>query len=406
MRIADEMITDMETTLLPQQRVTQALRQQVIEGRWRPGAMIPGRHALARSHAVPLSAVERAVAILIEEGLFRSEDRRGTFVTEPTIAEVPAQPFSARAASPAAPPLTATIGIVTAVFPYGSVEEDESPWGVRILHACENRLAADPGLTMRFLNLVDRGMVDLPKAMEAAVTRLTDERVDAIIIIGLPPFSPDFVARHAVTRTPIVFAAFERGDHPFPQVYIDNTGAGTAAARHLLARGYARLLYFQPFAATWSDDRLAGVRSALGASAADPARLRVLPDRTEPAAIPNQRDLAYQRARELLADGDAWAAHTGVIAVNDEAAIGFARAAAERGLEAGRDYGLLGFDDYGRERGLTSLRPPLDDLGREAAALAVRLLRGESPPLRIALQDRVMARTSTRGREEALGVRR
>ncbi|MEI6787925.1 MAG: GntR family transcriptional regulator [bacterium] len=391
------MKTDTETTLPRQHRVTQALRQEVIEGRWRPGAMIPGRHSLARSHAVPLSTVERAVAILISEGLFRSEDRRGTFVTDapPAKGPEPAHPFTARATPPAPPPLTATIGIVTAGYPYGNAEEYEMQWSIKILHACENRLAAEQGLTMHFLNLVDNGATALPEATEEALARLLDERVDAIILVGPPPVSPEFVARHAASRTPIVCADFERRDHPFPQVYIDNMTAGTAAARHLLTRGYTRLLYFQPFAATWSDDRLAGVRSVLGASAADPARLRVLPDRPKPAAIPNQRDLAYQRARELLA-GDDWAARTGVIAVNDEAAEGFARAATERGLMAGRDYGLLGFDDYGRQRGLTSLRPPLEDLGREAAGLAVRLLRGEAPPLRIALQYRVIAKTSTR----------
>jgi len=397
----------METTLAPQQRVTQALRQEVMEGRWRPGVMIPGRHALARRHGVPLCAVERAVATLIAQGFLRSEDRRGTFVTDAALPEVPARPSAAHVTPTAAAPLTATVGIVAAAYPYTNAEEYEMQWSIKILHGCEHRLAADPGLTARFLNLVDSSVPALPEAMEAAVARLMDERVEAIILIGLPPFSPEFVARHAATVIPIVFANFERADHPFPQVYIDNMSAGTAAARHLLMRGYTRLLYFLPFAATWSDERLAGIRAALGADAADPARLRVLPDRPDPdpVKIRDQRDFAHQRARELLADGD-WAAHTGVIAVNDYAAEGFARAAAERGLEAGRDYGLLGFDDRARELGLTSLRPPLDDLGREAAGLAVRLLRGESPPLRIALQDRVIARNSSRRGEESLGVRR
>jgi LacI family transcriptional regulator len=387
----------METTLLPHQRVTQALRHEVMEGRWRPGAMIPGRHTLARDHGVALATVERAVATLIAEGLFRSEDRRGTFVTDAAPAERPAHPLTARAQPTAAAPLTAMVGIVAAAYPYGSVEEYEAQWSIRVLHGCETRLAAEPGLATRFLNPVDNGAVALAEAKEEALARLMDERAAAIILVGPPPTSPEFAARHAATRTPIVCVSLERGDHPFPQVYIDNIAAGAAAARHLLTRGYTRLLYFQPFAGTWSDDRLAGIRSELGASAADPARLRVLPDRPhpEPTKILDQCDFAHQLARELLADNDC-EARTGVVAVNDDAALGFARAAAERGREAGRDYGLVGFDDRAREFGLTSLRPPLDDLGREAAGLAVRLLRGEAPPLRIALQDRVIARTSTR----------
>jgi len=399
---------NLKTTLLPHQRITHVLRQEVSEGRWRPGAMIPGRHTLARHHGVALSTVERAVTTLIAEGLFRSEDRRGTFVTEAAGTEAPMAPFTAPLAPPSAASharLTGTIGIVATVHTDGKPEEYERQWPVKVLHGCEHRLAADPGLTTRHINPWTIVAPSPLAAMTEAIVRLMDERVEAVILVGSQPLPPEFVARHAATRIPIVFANFERGDHPFPQVYIDNTAAGAAAARHLLARGYTRLLYFQPFAATWSDERLAGVRSALGASAADPARLRVLPDRPEPAEIPNQRDRAYQRAGEVLA-GDDLAERTGVIAVNDEAAEGFARAATERGLEAGRDYGLLGFDDRARELGLTSLRPPLEELGREAAGLAVRLLRGESPPLRIVLQHQVIARTSSRGREEALGARR
>jgi len=398
------MKTDTERKLLPHQHVTRALRREVLEGRWRPGGMIPGRRALAEHHGVAVSTIERAVSTLVAEGLFWSEDRRGTFVTESAAAEAPMAPFSA----PLAPPpvtsharLTGMIGIVAAVHTDGNAGEYERQWPVKVLHGCEHRLAADPGLTTRSINPWSIAAASPMAATTEAISRLMDERVAAIILVGNPPVSPEFVARHAARHIPIIVANFERDDHPFPQVYIDNTAAGAAAARHLLARGYPRLLYFQPFAATWSDARLAGVRSALGASAADPARLRVLPDRTEPAAIPNQRDLAYQRARELLA-GDDWALQTGVIAVNDEAAEGFARAAAERGLEAGRDYGLVGFDDCGRERGLTSLRPPLEELGREAAGLAVRLLRGESPPLRIVLQHQVIARTSSRGQQDGL----
>ncbi len=371
-----------------------------MEGRWRPGGMIPGRHTLAKHHGVALTTVERAVATLIAEGLFRSEDRRGTFVTDAPPAEAPPPPFTARPMpSPAASPLTGTIGIVTTMHTDGNAEDYERQWGVKVLHGCEHRLAADPGLTTRSINPWSIGAASPLAQTTEAIARLMDERVAAIILVGNPPVSPEFIARHAATRTPIVFASFERGDHPFPQVYIDNMTAGAAAARHLLTRGYSRLLYFQPFAATWSDERLAGVRSVLGASAADSARLRVIPDRPEPAEIPNQRELAYQRALEVLAD-DAWAAQTGVIAVNDEAAEGFARAATERGLVAARDYGLVGFDDRARELGLTSLRPPLEELGREAAGLAVRLLRGETPPLRIALQYQVIARTSSRGPQD------
>ncbi len=96
------------------------------------------------------------------------------------------------------------------------------------------------------------------------------------------------------------------------------------------------------------------------------------------------KQLALETGRALLKAG--FEPRTGVVAPNDDIALGFMAAAQERGFEAGRDYGIIGFDDCHREAHLTSLRLPLEQLGKEAAALVLRQLRGETVPLRIALQ--------------------
>jgi LacI family transcriptional regulator len=357
---------------------------------WQAGEMLPGRRQLSAQYGVALTTVERAVGALMSEGLLRAEDRRGTFVAATT--DRASHSGSRRAGQSVSGPLVATVGIVANVLPYEGGEGYERQWPVQVLHGCEGRLASEPGLTMRFLNTVSSGEPDRP--LTDALDQLLDESVDAVIVIGANVPS-NLVARFASTRVPLVFAAYDRAEHPFPQVYVDDVAAGALAARHLLERGYPRLLYFQPLAVDWSAERLAGVEAVIGKTA-DPSGLRVLPvDPDDSVGLaPDQRAAAHRRAREVLGAAD-WAKGTGVIAPNDAMAEGFMEAAQEQGLEAGEDYGILGFDDWGRDCGLTSLRPPLRELGEEAAGMTMRLLRGESAPVRIALQHRLIARSST-----------
>jgi len=124
--------------------------------------------------------------------------------------------------------------------------------------------------------------------------------------------------------------------------------------------------------------------------------LRVFPATAVDGALlgaDEQEAAGYAAGRALLRV--AWRAGTGVIAPNDNVALGFMRAAAERGLAAGEDYAIVGFDDWHREAHLTSLRPPLDALGEEGARLVARLLRGEDAVSRIALQHQLIARSSS-----------
>jgi DNA-binding LacI/PurR family transcriptional regulator len=371
--------------------------------------MVPGRRQLAAQHGVALTTLERAVATLTDEGLLRTEDRRGTFVTQPdgsgghaaSGVQSGARPDGSSGhaafrvqsgAWPGGDPLVATVGIVVGLVPYPARRTYESQWPVQVLEACEHQLACEPGVTMRVLNVVTPGPTHRP--LPEAVDQLLSEGVDAVIVIG-ERVEPAFVARHAGMAIPLVFAAYDRAAHPFPQVYADDVAAGQLAAGHLLERGYRRLAYFRPFAADWATERLEGIRSVLGAGA-EASPLKVLPAEPEAALelAPGQRAAAYRHARRELAD-PGWLHGTGVIASNDAMAEGFVEAVQELGLTAGRDYAIVGFDDRARETGLTSLRPPLTELGEEVAHLALRMLRGGAAPTRIALRHRLIARSST-----------
>jgi len=59
----------------------------------------------------------------------------------------------------------------------------------------------------------------------------------------------------------------------------------------------------------------------------------------------------------------------------------------------------VSFDDLPEARllGISSVRTPVEDLGRAAARLALGLLAGERAPIQTRVAGRVMARASTRG---------
>ncbi len=374
----------------PHKRVAEALRQRIRGGGWRGGQLIPSRRQLAVEHGVALTTIERAVTTLISEGLLRADDRRGTFVQEPH--PVAAEQPPAAAGRPVPGPLVGTVGLVARIAQCRTAEDYENQWPLQVLRGCEHQLAAEPGLTVRFCNAY-RPAGQSPVPLDEAVDELVGQGAGLVIVVGERP-SPAFVARFATAGVQLVFAEYDFVAHPFPQVYADDAAGGALAARHLFDRGYRHLLYFQPFVVDWAAERLAGVKLVL-ANPDHPEALRVLP--AAPVSLAghahDQRDLARRRAPELL-DAN-WRPGTGIIAANDSVAAGFIEAAREHGLEAGRDFGIVGFDDRRRDFGLTSLRPPLTELGEEAATLAMRLLRGEPAPTRIALRHRLIARAST-----------
>lgn len=373
----------------PFERVATALRQRLAAGEWRPGEMVPGRRILAAEYGVAAATLERAIGVLIAAGVLTASDRRGTFVSGRPPATAPT-PGTSPSLGTCREALRATVGIMAGVIPYDSPEMRAGQWPAQILSGCEHGLSGEPGLTQRFLNLVSGSHREFTPA--AAAQQLLAAGVDALVIIGVSEVT-EVLQQTEAAGIPVVCVAYDPVDATVPQVYLDNVTGGALAARHLRERGFRNLTFLRPFASVWSEARLAGAQSAVG-----PHTLRVFPPAT---SQPGQRDAGADRQRAAgLETGSAllkvgFERGTGVMAPNDTVAMGFMEAAREGGLEAGRDYGLVGFDDAFRDAHLTSLRPPLAQLGMEAANLVVRLLRGEAAPARIALQHRLIVRAST-----------
>jgi LacI family transcriptional regulator len=182
---------------------------------------------------------------------------------------------------------------------------------------------------------------------------------------------------------------------PLPQDIASVSAANLTAARtvsaHLVGLGHRRIgVIGGPGDWLASRSRLAGHTSAL-------ADAGVLPSPELLRSIEPTADWGYGAACELL---DLPMRPTALVAFNDKAAVGALRAAYERGLRVPEDLSITGFDDIDLSRStvprLTTVRQPLEEMGRMAVSLLMRLLdRHTVDALHVELATQLVLRGST-----------
>lgn len=384
-------------------RIEADLRSLVSSGAWPAGSLIPGRRELANNYGVDLNTVQSAIRSLLDDGTLRAEGRSGTYVSG--VAESgssrhglePVKPL--RSLSSRAPHLTTTVGIMGALWGKDdNAPEPHENWPAAILRAFECAIAAMPGTTVKFREIKPGQGSDPAVQYYDRLRELMAEGIDALAIIA-PPESmiPDLEAISQRYGFPIVLIRSNgSGGGSLPSVTFDFEFGGFQAGHHLIQRGYETISVFNPYLGTnYTDSRIAGVELALRRAGRElyhgPGEDKM------PRAIPDpviQRKTARSAARVFLMDRPAsW----GVVAVNDHAGHALIDVAAELGLTVGADFGLIGFDDLSESRVLdmSSLHPPLEAMGTEAAKVLRNLLDGQPAQTEVRLRSNLVARAST-----------
>ena len=373
-------------------RIEIDLRKQVEGGRWAVGAMLPSRRDLARQYAVSLVTLDRAIGPLLADGTLRADDRRGTFVLKRSAAS-PRQdgwekPGTGSYAGGEGPLRVGPVGIITSIAPDAAGQE------FFILPELEHALSQS-GLSTTVLNRVSDPAS--PVSLTAAVLSMLQEDLSALLIVCLDIDSRQIseeMSRISLAGLPTVLILAGELSLPLPHVFYDNRSGGQQAALHLISHGWPEITVVAPFQASWVSERIEGVRAA-AANQADGVRV-LGGDGRDWQVSEDPGPLGYEALRAALAGG--WRPTGGLVCVNDGVALGALRALAEWGLEAGRDFGILGFDDEARARvaGLTSLRPPMQSMAREAVRLLLDHRQGADTSLQVRLRAHVIPRASTR----------
>ena len=369
-----------ETTFIAEYRRIEAdMRSRVRTGQWRAGAMLPSRRDLAEQYSVSSVTINRALLPLITDGLLRADDRRGTFVsdTDDTGASV----------------VPCIFGIVAALTP------DQVTQDAVIFRAMEQTLT-DAGHTAALCNRAEDNTRAL-RPLADSVKLLLAQKVDAIAVICLDLDRvqlEDELKRIDFHGTPAVFILAGALRLPLTHIFYDNRIAGYQAAKHLLDAGYKELTVVAPFTASWVTERLRGIEDACLQAGLPPDALHLIAGDAQPWSY--QGDpvaIGHEATHAALLAG--WTPRGGIIGLNDLVALGVIWTAEELGREIGRDYVVLGFDDHpsAEEYSLTTLRPPLEAMGREAVRLLGEELAGGHNH-QVRLRANLIQRASTEGR--------
>lgn len=222
------------------------------------------------------------------------------------------------------------------------------------------------------------------------VVKLTQGLADGLLIIlprNLEAYLPDL---HRL-NFPYVLVDHPGQDASDTAIQATNFQGAYSAVQHLIELGHTQIATITgPLDLACSQDRLAGYRSAL----ADHGLV-------SPEAWVMEGDFLKQGgvegASRLL---DLAQPPTAIFAASDLMGFGAMLTAKERGLVVPADLSVVGFDDINESAlvvpGLTSVRQPLEEMGRVATRLLVaRIENPETVPQRLELATELVIRGTT-----------
>jgi LacI family transcriptional regulator len=230
------------------------------------------------------------------------------------------------------------------------------------------------------------------RAKESAyATAITRGMADGLLLV-LPRDPEAYLSTLQRQRFPYVLIDHQGIGEGGAAVGATNRRGGYEATRHLLDLGHRRIGFIAGAPELrCSHDRLDGYHAALSEFGIphDPA-LIYEGDFFRPAG--------FAGGRALLSLPEP---PTAIFASNDEMAFGVIDAARDRGLRLPDDLSIVGFDDIPQAAtvhpALTTVRQPLEQMGRVATQMLLRLIDDTSAPAdRIELPTELIVRDSSR----------
>jgi DNA-binding LacI/PurR family transcriptional regulator len=343
------------------QQIKDALRAQIVSGRFKPGGRIPNETALAESLKVSRNTSRRAVMDLTTEGLLRRIPGRGTFVRD----SLSVQPQSR--------------ACVVVASPYSPFT---SPYYGKIMEGV-HQAAAQSGTLIAFEYITGPNDVFLAKLRR-------HQSVKGVLMVGLA----DQSLRQQLLRLdiPVVLVdSLEPADQePFDLVSLESEPGEYAAVKYLQQLGHQDIAFL-------GGDRMKGdlARRRQGYERAMREIVRKAPPELElDLATGFYPEAAYARTRRCLAER---AIPTAIVCVSDEIAVAAISAIKDAGLRIPQDVSVIGFGDLGyfTTPKLATVRIPKESMGTLGMGLLdLRAAHPMAPPQRIALPVEFMAGAS------------
>jgi DNA-binding LacI/PurR family transcriptional regulator len=228
-----------------------------------------------------------------------------------------------------------------------------------------------------------------PAREKNVVHSFAERRVDGIVVTS-SRVGALYTPLLSQMMVPIVLINNQHPGEFVHSVMIDNVQGSKEATDHLIRLGHRRIAYVGDQYGHQSDtERFAGYREAL-----DLACLPFVPELVVHGdGKPEGGELATNR---LLAQPDP---PTALFCYNDMTALGALRSVQRHGLRVPADLSLIGFDDiffvsYTQPQ-LTTVRQPMQRMGRMAMEGLLKLMSGQSAAEAIKVPAELIVREST-----------
>jgi DNA-binding LacI/PurR family transcriptional regulator len=243
----------------------------------------------------------------------------------------------------------------------------------------------------------DRQLVLLMPNSPADVRRIGDYlsagHVDGVVLVSLHREDP-LPARLSAAGIPLVLVGRPLPGIQASYVDVDNRQGARNAVEHLIGGGRRAVATISgPLDMPVGIDRLAGYRDAIGeAFRATDASLEATGDFTQESGAKAMTRLLTKRP-----DLDA------VFAASDLMASGALSVLAAAGKRVPHDVAIVGYDDSpvatSTQPHLSSVRQPIEEMGREVARLLIEAVEGTDPvQRRVILATELVKRASSAGR--------
>lgn len=229
-------------------------------------------------------------------------------------------------------------------------------------------------------------------ANDPVLPSLPSRRAIGGAILILPPEPSEDLVRLSSRRFPFVVVDPRTAlPRDIPSVSAAHHAGARQLTTYLTGVGHTRIgVIAGPREWLAADARLSGHAAAL-------ADVGILLD---PSLVRHDEPTTSHGCRAACELLDLTPRPTALIAFNDKAAVGALQAASERGLSVPGDVSIAGFDDLDLARAtspqLTTVRQPLQEMGRMAVSLLIRLLeRHALEALHVELATELVVRAST-----------
>lgn len=363
-------------------KILEALREQILSKKLKPGDQIPTDKELAAAYNVSRITTTHAVKELEKEGLIYRVSGKGTFVRE----EAQWRRNQKRSR------------LISFVVPF----ERQTGSAYALLGGAEAQAARGGQL------LTIHNSEDSVEKERTIILDLLEHRIEGLVLF---PYScsanHDILSRLLIDRVPLVLIDRQVVGIDASFVAVDNVGSMTDVVRHLSELGHRRIAYMANTrtAMTSERDRFLGFCRGMAQSG--------IPLRSEYIRLADEDPAGGATAPWGDAEADRKAARrtieslfglpeppTALVVVNDYSAILAEKAALEMGLSVPGDLSLTGFDDVPTashlEVPLTTVAQPFREIGETAVRVMQKLIEDPDAPAEIRhLPYRLVVRQST-----------